>query len=103
MYQPLIFALFMAIIDLFSLGFVKIIPKIGEKWMYLPTFVYALQPWLFLDALKYSNLTIMNLTWDVASDIIVTIAGIYYFKETITGKQKWGILASFLSLYLMHF
>lgn len=103
MYQSLIFGLLMAIIDLFALGFVKIIPKIGEKWMFLPTFIYALQPWLFLDALKYSNLTVMNLTWDVMSDIIVTIAGIYYFKEAITGKQKWGILTSFLSLYLLHF
>jgi drug/metabolite transporter (DMT)-like permease len=100
MYQSLIFATLMAIIDLFVLGFVKMIPKIGEKWMFLPTFVYAIQPWLFLDSLKYSNLTIMNFMWDIMSGVIVTLGGVYFFNETITGKQKLGILTSFISLYL---
>lgn len=98
----LVFGLFMAAIDVIALGMVKGMNIIGLKWMWIPMVIYGLQPWIFLESLKFSNLTLMNLTWDLTSDILVTLVGLFYFKEILTIKQMIGVFISFLGLIFMN-
>ncbi len=100
---PLGFGATMALIDAFMLSFLKYMNKDSSyvKWMFLPMIVYAAQPVLFYFSLKYESLTVMNLLWDVISDVLVTFIGLTVFKETIGPYKKAGVILSFLSIILM--
>ena len=94
----------MATIDLFMLGLLKVISKNESRmlrYMILPTVIYALQPWIFLQSLRFESLTVMNLMWDLISDVLVTLLGIFYFKEEIGPFKKLGVGLSFVSIFLM--
>lgn len=102
--KPLLFGTFMAFIDLFILGLLKarFNQKIKTNWVFLLAFIiYGLQPILFYKALSFSNMTIMNVIWDLSSDILVAIMGYFVFKETLTNKQKLGFCFGLISLFLL--
>jgi len=63
--------------------------------------VYSIQPLIFLESLKGNGLTIMNLLWDVMSDVIVTCIGLFYFSEKLTGIKKVGVSLSIISVILL--
>lgn len=69
--------------------------------MVIPFALYALSPFVFLKALAGESLTIMNLVWDLSSDVIVTIIGIFLFAEQIPPVKMVGLVFSFISLFLM--
>ena len=100
---PLGFGASMATIDAFMLSMLKWISQ--EKKYYgligLAMLVYAFQPVLFFTSLQYESLTVMNLLWDVISDVIVTLMGILIFQEKIGPYKKAGVILSFLSIVLM--
>lgn len=100
---PLGFGSAMATIDAFMLSFMKYMSKekLNLWWLVLPMFVYACQPVLFYFSLQYESLTVMNLLWDVISDVIVTFIGLMIFKETIGPYKKAGVILSFLSIILL--
>lgn len=94
----------MASIDVFMLGLIKIVSKNPAKmmrWMILPTIIYAIQPWLFLSSLRFESLIVMNLMWDLISDVLVTAVGFIYFKETLGPYKTMGVILSFISITLM--
>lgn len=100
----ILFAFLMAFSDLFNLGLLKML-RTGQVsnmvWLGLPVLVYALQPVIFFFGLKYTSLTVLNLLWDVISDILVTVAGIFYFKESITFRQTIGIVFAMIAVVLL--
>lgn len=100
----LLFGLLMAFIDVFSLSILKAV-NIGWLknviWMIIPTAIYSLQPWIFLKSLQFESLTSMNLIWDMLSDVLVTLVGLLYFKESLTIKKMCGVGLSFVSIYLL--
>ena len=100
---PLGFGGAMALIDAFMLSFIKYISKEKEsvKWLLLPICIYAFQPVLFYTALQYESMTVMNLLWDVISDVLVTFIGLIVFQEKIGPYKKAGVIFSFLSIVLM--
>jgi drug/metabolite transporter (DMT)-like permease len=100
---PVGFAAVMASIDVLSLGIVKKVSSGTYKmWtMAIATAIYAVQPWIFLSSLSGSSLTIMNLMWDLTSDITVTLVGLFYFREQIGRVQLIGVLLGFVALVLM--
>ena len=104
MFIPIGFGLAMALIDAFVLSGIKA-EHIGSIkspfFMIIPTLVYALQPWIFRMSLDFSTLTVMNLLWDLISDILVTAIGLWWFGETLSGPKKFGIVLSFVSIYLL--
>lgn len=94
----------MASIDVFMLSIIKSIsgnPSRFLKWMILPTIVYAIQPWIFLSSLQFESLIVMNLMWDLISDILVTATGFLYFKEKLGPYKTLGVILSFVSIVLM--
>ena len=64
------------------------------------TLLYALEPYIFFKSMKYESLTAMNLIWDLSSDIIVTLVGVFYFKESIKGLRWLAVLFALFSLML---
>jgi len=101
---PLGFGLIMASIDVIMLSMVKSISLNTARmirWMILPTIIYAIQPWIFLESLKHESLIVMNLMWDLASDVLVTLLGFFYFKEQIGFYKRIGVVLSFISIFLL--
>lgn len=101
---PLGFGLLMAGIDVFMLTLIKFVSLDKIKWirfMIAPTLVYALQPWIFLESLKYETLVVMNLMWDVISDVLVTIAGFLIYGERLGVYKSMGVMLSFISIIFM--
>lgn len=101
--KPLVYGTYMATVDVFMLGLLKAIHLgwISKMFLFLPTLIYAMQPWVFLSALKYESLTVMNLLWDVISDLMVTGTGLYFFNETITRTQMIGVGFAIIAVFLL--
>jgi multidrug transporter EmrE-like cation transporter len=100
---PLVYGTYMATVDVFMLGLLKAINLgwISNSFIFLPTFIYAMQPWVFLASLQFESLTVMNLLWDVISDVLVTAMGLFFFKEHITRTKMLGVGLSFISIFLL--
>ena len=60
-----------------------------------------MDPLIFYTALGFESMTVMNLLWDLMSDIIVTLVGLLYFKEVLPLTKKVGVVLSFISMFLM--
>ena len=101
---PLAYATLMAFIDTIVLALFKGY-SLGEiKWNAVVPFgmlLYSLHPYIFLHALKYESMTVMNLLWDVMSDVLVTITGLYFFKETISRTKMLGLAFGFVAVFLL--
>jgi multidrug transporter EmrE-like cation transporter len=100
---PLKYGFLMAMVDVFMLSLVKTVSMDSKliRWMLIPTVMYAIQPWIFLQSLQFESLIIMNLMWDVISDVLVTLTGLIYFKEKIGPFKLLGVMLSFISITLM--
>lgn len=101
---PLGFGALMATVDVFMLGLIKSISMDGARmvrWMVIPTLIYAIQPWIFLNSLKFESLVVMNLMWDVLSDVMVTLLGLLYFGEKIGFYKRIGVVLSLVSVFLL--
>jgi drug/metabolite transporter (DMT)-like permease len=94
----------MASIDVITLSSIKAISANQArffKWMVIPTLLYAIQPWIFLNSMRFESLIVMNLMWDLMSDILVTVTGFLYFKEKLGPYKTLGVILSFVSIILM--
>ena len=102
MFFGLLIGVLLAINDLFVQGILKNISLgvIKYSWILIAALIYAIQPWIFLKGLSITSMTILNLTWDLISDILITIMGFFYFKESITGLKSLGILFSLVAITL---
>jgi multidrug transporter EmrE-like cation transporter len=100
---PLLYGTYMGVIDTVMLGLIKAI-HIGwfnKSMMIIPTFLYAIQPWLFSAAMQYESMVVMNLIWDVISDLMVTASGLFFFKEKVSGTKMLGVFLAMIAVILM--
>jgi multidrug transporter EmrE-like cation transporter len=98
---PIVFGIVMALIDISMMGTLKLVDQ--GKLAYgtglpIATVLYAFEPYIFLKALAHSNMVVTNLTWNLASNILVTIAGVFFFGESIKGLKWLAIALSLFSL-----
>jgi len=94
----------MSLIDTFILSALKAYNIGWIQWrgiILISMLIYSLQPLLFLQSLNYSSLTIMNLLWDVMSDVLVTAVGLYYFSEKLSPLKRIGVGLSIVSIILL--
>jgi multidrug transporter EmrE-like cation transporter len=73
----------------------------NKLYMIVPMMLYAVSPFIFLKALAGESLTIMNLVWDLSSDVIVTLIGLFVFAEKISPVKLIGVLTGIVSLFLL--
>jgi multidrug transporter EmrE-like cation transporter len=96
---PILFGIVMAVIDINMMGTLKFVDQGKLEYsigLPIATLLYAFQPYVFLKAMAHSNMLTTNLIWNLASNIMVTLLGVFFFKEKIKGL-KW--LAIGLSLF----
>lgn len=94
----------MALIDSLILSALKAFHLGWIQWrpiLIISMLVYSFQPLLFLQSLSHNSLTVMNLLWDVMSDVLVTSIGLFYFKEKLSNPKKVGVLLSIVSIILL--
>jgi len=100
---PIVFGLAMATLDIGMMSVSKITSK-GElaysTGLLLSTLIYAPQPYLFLKGLKFENMTSVNLIWNLTSNLLVTLMGVFYFGESIGGLKWLAICMALFSLVL---
>ena len=92
----------LAVFDLFNLSVLKHISLGSYKKAFIwpVVFMYALQPWIFIKGLNYTSMTVLNLSWDLISDILVTLCGIFYFRESLTNYKLFGVFFAVISIIL---
>ena len=102
---PLGFAGLMASIDAISFSLLKKISVKAVSSALFPfvTLLYACQPWIFLQSLQFESMTVMNIMWDLMSDILVTFFGLVILGEHIGFRKAVGIALSFVAMYCFAF
>jgi multidrug transporter EmrE-like cation transporter len=93
----------MAFNDVISLGLLKAIHLewLSSYYFIVPVILYIAQPFLFFSALNVESMAVMNIIWDLLSDVLVTLSGIYIFNEKISQTKFLGILLAIVSMYLL--
>jgi len=102
-FLPIFFGVCMASLDIVMMSLGKFAAKGRVPYgtaLTLGTLVYSFEPYLFYTSLKYESLTVMNLIWDLTSDVIVTCLGVFYFGESIKGLRWLAVLFAIFSLGL---
>ena len=101
---PIFFGTIMAVIDICMMSSIKMVSNgsIPSSWgLPLSIGLYALEPLVFLKAMKHEGMVATNLIWNLMSNVIVTLQGIFVFGESIKGLRWVGICMSILSLFLL--
>lgn len=63
--------------------------------------LYVFQALTILKGLNMGNsVTILNLAWNCISSIVVTLMGVFYFKDDISGLKIYGVLFALISIFL---
>lgn len=97
---PIAFGTLMALIDICMMSVVKLTSqnKIGAWGVPLSMILYALEPLVFLRAMRYEGMVVTNLVWNMLSDVIVTLQGVLFFGEKVKGMRWLGICMSIVAL-----
>jgi drug/metabolite transporter (DMT)-like permease len=75
----------------------------SSYWMILPPLLYALTPFILLLSLKFETLMVMNMSWDIISDILVTAMAFFVLGERLSWMKTIGIGLSFLALFFLSY
>jgi drug/metabolite transporter (DMT)-like permease len=101
-WRTLGFGLVFGLIDSIALPLIKTVSLGASRWwMLVPVVLYASSPFVFLKALEKETLTVMNLVWDLTSDLVVTFIGLVVFAERLPPTKLLGVFVSFIGLFLM--
>lgn len=103
---PLAFASLMALIDTMVLSGLKRYSTGDHTYgiaIPLGMLIYSLQPLIFLHSLRFESMTVMNILWDVMSDLSVTLMGLFYFKERLTTLKMLGLSLAFIAITLLSY
>jgi hypothetical protein len=72
-------------------------------WMIVPPLVYGLTPFILLFSLQFETLVVMNMSWDIISDILVTAMAFFILGERLSWMKTIGIGLSFLALFFLSY
>jgi multidrug transporter EmrE-like cation transporter len=102
-FAPIAYGTALAFNDVISLGLLKAIHLewLSSYYFIVPLILYTAQPFLFFNSLSFESMTVMNIIWDLLSDVLVAVSGIYIFKEKISQSKFLGILLAMVSMYLL--
>ena len=102
--RPILFGVAMALVDNVMMGTIKLVHTGGLSGTFAIPFsaaLYALEPLIFLKAMKFESMTVVNLIWNMMSNILVTLQGVFIFGESIKGIRWLGISMSLVSLAIL--
>lgn len=99
-----LYAIYMASIDGIVMSALKArsIGKLKGWWVFpFAMLIYAFQPIAFYFGLSFESMTVLNVLWDVLSDIIVAIIGIFVFGEHLSTQQCIGLAFCMAGIVLL--
>jgi multidrug transporter EmrE-like cation transporter len=101
----IIVGLIMALNDLLSMGITKeiVIGNLANNWLVIAFFLYGVQIIIFYNGIKFIPMSTLNLSWNLCSTTIITIIGLYYYKENISHIELWGIGFALFALFLFSY
>jgi len=105
-FLPITFGLAMASVDICMMSVAKLthLGKIPYLAGLLGSMgIYALQPVLFMKALTFESMIATNLIWNLVSSVVISLIGVFFFKESVKGLRLLAILIALLSLVLFAF
>ena len=93
----------LALIDVIMMPIAKLVHvnKLPMWTMGIATLLYAADPWIFLQSLNVEGMAVMNLVWNLISNLLVTLFGLVIMGEEVATMKKVGIALSFVSIYLL--
>lgn len=98
---PILFGAMMATVDIVMMSTAKM-TSTGQLstavGLPISMALYAVQPIVFLRAMKYEGMVVTNLVWNLMSDVVVTLNGVLLFGESIKGLRWVGIGMSLVAL-----
>jgi multidrug transporter EmrE-like cation transporter len=94
------FGALLAFVDVLMQPIAKLVStnSLSLVWMGLPTLAYAANPWIFLQSLRFEGIALMNLVWNLMSNVIITFVGLVLFKEQMTSLKWIGVVLSFVAM-----
>ena len=97
----ILFALSLAVIDSISLPLIAKIRKgkYPKTYLIISAVLAAIQVFIFYGAIKYTTMTQMNIMWDVLSDVLVTLVGLFILKETVGINAKLGLFFAAIAIF----
>ena len=100
--SEIIIGLSLSIIDIIGMGITKnvVLGILTQNWMIIAFILYGSQMLIFKQGLELTSMTNLNLIWNLFSNIVITLLGLYYFKEKISNLEVYGILFAFISIFL---
>jgi multidrug transporter EmrE-like cation transporter len=103
MKYQLIMGTVLALLDTVSLPLLKTAYITHNHFfLSLGIIIGVVQKLIFYNSMQYTSLTILNVLWDLLSDVFVSLVGIFIFRENISTTKLMGIALSFVSIYLMN-
>jgi hypothetical protein len=102
-FLPIVFGILMSFFDISMMSLAKLSSKGKLSYghaLSAATVLYSIEPYIFFKSLNYESMTAMNLIWDLTSDVMVTLVGVFYFGESIKGIRWIAVLFAFFSLAL---
>jgi len=92
----------LALVDIVSMTITKQINlgTIQQNWIAIACILYGGQMLIFNYGLSTTSMTTLNLTWNLFSNVVITLIGLYYFKENITHLESYGIGFALFALFL---
>ena len=96
----LFIAFILAVNDVISFAIAKatFLKTFSIGWLSVPIIIYVIQLPLFYYGLTFSSMSILNISWNLISNILVTLIGFFYFKEKVDNIEMVGLIFAFLSI-----
>lgn len=73
----------------------------NNLWMIIPTLIYGLAPLIAYIGIKHSSITIINIIWDMSSDIVITLIALFIFREHLSKVKMVALFMAFIALFLL--
>jgi multidrug transporter EmrE-like cation transporter len=102
-FLPIAFGTVMALVDMCMMGGIKMVHNgtlPAVTGVIMSSAVYLLQPLIFLKAMNYQGMAVTNLVWNLISNTIVTLQGVFIFGESIKGLRWVAMAMGLVSLVL---
>jgi multidrug transporter EmrE-like cation transporter len=93
----------LALVDVVMMPITKLVAKkaVPLWFMAVPTLLYALDPWIFLQSLRVETMVVMNFVWNLISNILIILTGFVLFGEKLTITKGIGVVLSVISLMFL--
>ena len=90
-----------AIIETFAMSTIEYSANNKNNYYIFGIFLYCIVAYILYKILVSSKLAITNALWNATTVILVTLVGIYYFKEKLSNYQYIGLLFAILAIVFM--